>query len=53
MTRSTPGDIGAGHQVTALYEIVPAGGHGWLPNRRYEANQRPPRAARTMTSSLS
>lgn len=34
------GDIGAGHQVTALYEIVPAGGHGWLPPRRYEANQR-------------
>jgi Ca-activated chloride channel family protein len=34
------GDIGAGHQVTALYEIVPAGGRGWLPARRYEANQR-------------
>ena len=27
------GDIGAGHQVTALYEIVPAGGRGWLPER--------------------
>jgi Ca-activated chloride channel family protein len=34
------GDIGAGHQVTALYEIVPAGAQGWLPVRRYEANQR-------------
>jgi Ca-activated chloride channel family protein len=34
------GEIGAGHQVTALYEIVPAGGRGWLPNRRYEANRR-------------
>ena len=34
------GDIGAGHQVTALYEIVPAGARGWLPARRYEANQR-------------
>jgi Ca-activated chloride channel family protein len=34
------GDIGAGHQVTALYEIVPAGSQGWLPSRRYEANQR-------------
>jgi Ca-activated chloride channel family protein len=34
------GDIGAGHQVTALYEIVPAGRRGWLPARRYEANQR-------------
>jgi len=34
------GDIGAGHQVTALYEIVPVGGRGWLPARRYEANQR-------------
>jgi len=34
------GDIGAGHQVTALYEIVPVGGRGWLPQRRYEGNQR-------------
>jgi Ca-activated chloride channel family protein len=34
------GDIGAGHQVTALYEIVPAGGKGWLPDRRYAANRR-------------
>ncbi|MDF7776576.1 VWA domain-containing protein [Sphingomonas sp. AOB5] len=33
------GDIGAGHQVTALYEIVPADGPGWLPDRRYEANR--------------
>jgi Ca-activated chloride channel family protein len=35
------GDIGAGHQVTALYEIVPTGSPGWLPNRRYEENRRP------------
>jgi Ca-activated chloride channel family protein len=34
------GEIGAGHQVTALYEIVPVGSRGWLPARRYEANQR-------------
>ncbi|HWT11830.1 MAG TPA: YfbK domain-containing protein, partial [Allosphingosinicella sp.] len=34
------GDIGAGHQVTALYEIVPTGSPGWLPDRRYEANRR-------------
>ncbi|RYY47215.1 MAG: VWA domain-containing protein [Sphingomonadales bacterium] len=33
------GDIGAGHQVTALYEIVPANAAGWLPERRYEANR--------------
>jgi Ca-activated chloride channel family protein len=33
------GDIGAGHQVTALYEIVPANAAGWLPDRRYEANR--------------
>ncbi|HET9427848.1 MAG TPA: VWA domain-containing protein [Allosphingosinicella sp.] len=33
------GDIGAGHQVTALYEIIPAGSRGWLPERRYEANR--------------
>ena len=35
------GDIGAGHQVTALYEIVPATGRGWLPERRYDANRVP------------
>jgi Ca-activated chloride channel homolog len=33
------GDIGSGHQVTALYEIVTAGRPGWLPERRYEANK--------------
>lgn len=33
------GDIGAGHQVTALYEIVPTGGQGWINPRRYESNQ--------------
>ena len=26
--------------MTALYEIVPAGAQGWLPDRRYAANQR-------------
>jgi Ca-activated chloride channel family protein len=31
------GDIGAGHQVTAIYEIVPAGKTGWIEQRRYEA----------------
>ncbi len=30
------GDIGAGHQVTAIYEIVPAGARGWTDARRYE-----------------
>ena len=29
------GDIGAGHQVTAIYEIVPSGAKGWLEPRRY------------------
>ena len=33
------GDIGASHQVTALYEIVPAGAKGWLPDRRYGPKQ--------------
>ncbi len=33
------GDIGAGHQVTALYEVVPADSPGWLPERRYDANR--------------
>lgn len=36
------GDIGAGHQVTALYEIVPANGRGWLPARRYEGSGQKP-----------
>lgn len=40
------GDIGAGHQVTALYEVVPASGKGWTPERRYEANQAPAPAGR-------
>ncbi len=34
------GDIGSGHQVTALYEIVPTGTKGWLPERRYDENRR-------------
>jgi Ca-activated chloride channel family protein len=34
------GEIGAGHQVTALYEIVPAGGPGWLPERYFDQNRR-------------
>lgn len=33
------GDIGAGHQVTALYEIMPTKSSGWLPKRRYSANR--------------
>jgi Ca-activated chloride channel family protein len=33
------GDIGAGHRVTALYEIVPAGSRGWFGERRYPANR--------------
>ena len=31
------GDIGAGHSVTALYEIVPVGQSGWLDESRYQA----------------
>ena len=34
--RIDAGDIGAGHQVTAIYEIVPAGAKGWIAPRRYE-----------------
>jgi len=33
------GDIGAGHQVTALYEVVPTGSPGWAPDRRYPDNR--------------
>ena len=35
------GDMGAGHQVTALYEVVPANGTGWVSDRRYPANTVP------------
>lgn len=35
------GDMGAGHQVTAIYELVPAGAAGWTPARRYPANRSP------------
>lgn len=30
------GDIGAGHRVTALYEIIPVGQIGWLNDSRYQ-----------------
>lgn len=30
------GDIGAGHQVTAFYEIIPTGVQGWLDESRYQ-----------------
>lgn len=30
------GEIGASHQVTAIYEVVPAGGKGWIAPRKYE-----------------
>jgi Ca-activated chloride channel homolog len=33
------GDIGAGHQVTALYEIVTVGSKGWLPDRYFAGNR--------------
>jgi Ca-activated chloride channel family protein len=39
------GEIGAGHTVTALYEIVPAGNRGWLEPLRYQAAAESPRAA--------
>ena len=36
------GDIGSGHQVTALYEIVPANAKGWTSERRYVDNRPTP-----------
>ncbi|MBI6950379.1 vWA domain-containing protein [Pseudomonas koreensis] len=33
------GEVGAGHTVTALYEIVPAGEKGWLEPLRYGKSQ--------------
>ena len=35
------GDMGAGHQVTALYEIMPTSGSGWMDEHRYPANRIP------------
>jgi Ca-activated chloride channel family protein len=32
------GDIGAGHRVTALYEIIPVGAHGHIDPLRYAPN---------------
>ncbi len=31
------GEIGAGHTVTALYEVIPVGAKGWLEPLRYQA----------------
>jgi len=41
------GDIGAGHQVTAIYEVVPTGTKGWISPRRYGGRyeDQPQRAA--------
>ncbi|ENX36738.1 vWA domain-containing protein [Acinetobacter courvalinii] len=41
------GDIGAGHNVTAIYEIIPVGQQGWLNDSRYQT------AAKTDTSKKS
>ncbi|MDP3845400.1 MAG: VWA domain-containing protein [Pseudomonas sp.] len=35
------GEIGAGHTVTALYEIVPVGAKGWLEPLHFEQGARP------------
>ncbi|PJG46602.1 hypothetical protein CAF53_20885 [Sphingobium sp. LB126] len=39
--RVDAGEIGAGHQVTAIYEIVPAGETDWTAPRKYAANRAP------------
>lgn len=41
--RVDAGEIGAGHQVTAIYEVVPAGMKGWIAPRKYADT--PPAAA--------
>ncbi len=39
------GEIGAGHTVTALYEVVPVGAKGWLESLRYtQASEKPGKA---------
>lgn len=44
------GEIGAGHQVTAIYEIVPTGAKGWVAPRRY--GDAPAPAATTKSGEL-
>lgn len=39
------GEIGAGHTVTALYEVVPVGGKGWLEPLRYQTAAKTDRKA--------
>jgi len=34
------GDIGAGHNVTAIYEIIPVGQQGWLNDSRYQQSSK-------------
>jgi Ca-activated chloride channel family protein len=47
------GEIGAGHRVTALYEISLVGGNGdRLPGRRYPANKSAESADRPVTASF-
>jgi len=36
------GEIGAGHQVTAIYEVVPTGHRGWIAPRKYAAATQAP-----------
>ncbi|MET0293482.1 MAG: VWA domain-containing protein, partial [Phenylobacterium sp.] len=40
------GEIGAGHQVTAIYEFVPVGAKGWIAPRRYANPDWPSSSAR-------
>lgn len=37
--RVDAGEIGAGHQVTAIYELVPKGAKGWIDGRRDRARR--------------
>ncbi|MDR7017841.1 Ca-activated chloride channel family protein [Prolinoborus sp. 3657] len=41
------GDIGAGHRVTAFYEIIPVGQQGWLNDSRYQAQTKPDAAKKS------
>jgi Ca-activated chloride channel family protein len=50
--RVDAGDIGAGHQVTALYEIVPTGAKSWQPERRYQTGTAPSVASSTPAAEI-
>lgn len=51
--RKDAGDMGAGHTVTALYEIIPVGEHNRTEELRYQSSAEPEPVASTSDETLS